>query len=449
MFVRIYDVIVIGGSASGIVAAATVKQTYPEKKVLVVRKEKKVLVPCGIPYVVKTVGDVDKNLIPDQAVTGKGIDLLIDEVIEILPDEKKIVLRSGEELAYDKLILAVGSKPIFPPIPGRDLDGVFTVPKDYDVIKELKSRIDKAENIVIVGGGFIGVEFADEITSLGKKVTIVEMLPHILGKVFDEEFAVIAEEKLKEKGAVIKTNETVKEITGENGKVKNVVLESGETIPADLVILSVGYKPNADLAKKAGIPTGAYGGIIVDNIGRTLVKDIYAVGDCAENRCSLMPNGYCPMLASVATATARRAALNLYNVKALPTGVFGAFGFSTVVGGKVLAAVGMNEKMARDLGYDIIVGKFETLDTHPGSVPGSTKQIVKLIALSKTGHIIGAQLSGGRTVGEMVNSLAVAVTAGMTAAELAFSQVATHPLLTAAPTVYPITMAAMSILQKM
>ncbi len=446
---KTYDVVVIGGSAAGIVAAATVRQTYPDKKVAVIRREKKVLVPCGIPYTVKTVGDVDKNIIADEAVTGKGADLIIDEVMEILVDEKKLLLRSGEEVAYDKLILATGSKPVFPPIPGRDLDGVFTVPKDYDTIKELKARIEKAENVVVVGGGFIGVEFSDEISSLGKKVTIVEMLPHVLGKAFDPEFAAMAEDVLKEKGVSIKTGELVTEIAGEDGKVKEVVLKSGERIPADLVILSIGYRPNSDLAKKAGIPVGTFGGIIVDNLGKTLVKDIYAVGDCAENRCSLTPNGLCPMLASVATATARRAALNLYRVKALPTAAFGAFGFSTVVGGRTFAAVGLTEQAARDLGYDIIVGKFETLDTHPGSVPGSMKQIVKLIALAKTGHIIGAQLTGGKSVGELVNVIATAVTAGMNASELAFTQVATHPLLTAAPTVYPISMAAMSILHKM
>ncbi len=446
---KTYDVVVIGGSAAGIVAAATVRQTYPDKKVVVIRKESKVLVPCGIPYTIKTVGDVDKDIIPDEAVTGKGSDLIIDEVIEIIPDEKKVLLRSGEEIAYDKLILATGSKPVFPPIPGRDLDGVFTVPKDYNVIKELKARIEKAENIVIVGGGFIGVEFSDEISALGKKVTIVEMLPHVLGKAFDPEFAEMAEDVLKEKGVSIKTGELVTEIAGEDGKVKEVVLKSGERIPADLVILSIGYRPNADLAKKAGIPVGTFGGIIVDNLGKTLVKDIYAVGDCAENRCSLTPNGLCPMLASVATATARRAALNLYSIKALPTAVFGAFGFSTVVGGRIFAAVGLTETAARDMGYDIIVGKFETVDTHPGSVPGSMKQIVKLIALAKTGHIIGAQLTGGKSVGELVNVVATAVSAGMNASELAFTQVATHPLLTAAPTVYPITMAAMSILHQM
>ncbi len=446
---KTYDVVIVGGSAAGIVAAATVRETYPDKKVVVIRKDKKVLVPCGIPYTVKTVGDVDKNLISDTAITGKGSDLIIDEVIEIIPDEKKVLLRSGEEIAYDKLILATGSKPVFPPIPGRDLDGVFTVPKNYDVVKELRERIEKAENVVVVGGGFIGVEFSDEISSLGKKVTIVEMLPHVLGKAFDPEFAAMAEEVLVEKGVSIKTGQLVTEIAGENGRVREVVLKSGERIPADLVILSIGYRPNADLAKKAGIPVGTFGGIVVDNLGKTLVKDIYAVGDCAENRCSLTTNGLCPMLASVATATARRAALNLYSIKAIPTAVFGAFGFSTVVGGRTFAAVGLTETAAREHGYDIIIGKFETQDTHPGSVPGSMKQVVKLIALAKTGHIIGAQLTGGKSVGELVNVLATAVTAGMNASELAFTQVATHPLLTAAPTVYPITMAAMSILHQM
>jgi len=444
-----YDVIIIGGSAAGLVANGTVRQTYPDKSVLVIRKEKKVLVPCGIPYVVKTVGDVDKNVIPDSSVTDKGSDLLIDEVVEIVPDEKKVVTKSSGDFYYDKLILATGSKPVFPPIPGRELEGVFTVPKDYDTIKKLKDAINEAEKIVVVGGGFIGVEFTDEMSSLGKKVVMVEMLPHILGKAFDAEFAQMAEELLKEKGVDIKTGTLVTEIRGEGGRVKEVVLKNGEVIPADLVLLSVGYRPNVDLAKKAGIPLGTSGAIYVDDLGRTLVKDIYAVGDCAENRCSLAPGGVCPMLASVATASARRTALNLYQVKALPTNVFGAYGFSTVVAGRTFAAVGLTETAARQMGYDIIVGEFETVDKHPGTIPGSSKQKVKIIALAKTGTIIGAEFIGGLSVGEMVNILATAVSSGMTVGELAFTQVATHPLLTPAPTVYPIIMASMSILQKM
>ncbi|MHC1629159.1 MAG: NAD(P)/FAD-dependent oxidoreductase, partial [Candidatus Nezhaarchaeales archaeon] len=241
------DVLVIGGGPAGIVAATTAKRTYPNKSVCLIRKTKTAVIPCGIPYIYGTLRDVKKNLIPDAMLTNAGIELVTDEVVSLDLKSKIVKTKSGEEYQFEKLILATGSRPVIPKIEGLDKEGVFFVYKEAEYLEKLLNAVNEAQRIVIVGGGFIGVEFADEIAKLGKEVTIIEMLPHCLMLAFDEEFCVLAEEKLKSLGVKVLTNSTVKAIKGEK-KAEGVVLTDGREIPADLVLIAIGARPNADLA---------------------------------------------------------------------------------------------------------------------------------------------------------------------------------------------------------
>jgi len=199
------DVLVVGGSAAGIMAAMTAKKHYPEKDVLLVRKESKVLIPCGIPYTMATVDGPENNLIPDAVLTGNGIDFLVDEVTSVDRDNKTAVLKSDQEISYDKMILATGCKPFIPPIKGVELDGIYSVEKDYDLLKDIRERLDTCKdscrNLVIIGGGFIGVEFADECRK-GRdiNVTIVELMDRVLSLVCDDDICVKAEQRLRENG---------------------------------------------------------------------------------------------------------------------------------------------------------------------------------------------------------------------------------------------------------
>ncbi|MCF8009300.1 MAG: FAD-dependent oxidoreductase, partial [Halanaerobiales bacterium] len=170
------DVLIIGGSAAGLMAGITARKHYPEKKVTLVRKEEKVLIPCGIPYTLHTIDGPENNIIADQAVTGNGIDLIINEVVKIDRDNKKVLLKDDKEIKYDKLVLGVGSQPFVPPIEGVNLKNVYTVKKDFDLLKEMKEKVNEKKDIVIIGGGFIGVEFADEIRkNPNTNVTIIEI----------------------------------------------------------------------------------------------------------------------------------------------------------------------------------------------------------------------------------------------------------------------------------
>ncbi len=442
------DVVVIGGGPAGVVTATTAKRYYPEKSVTLVRKNEIALIPCGIPYMYGTLRDVGKNAMADEPLKKAGINIVIGEVKTIDLEKKLCIFADGNTIEYNKLVLATGSLPVVPrSIKGTELNGVYTVQKDAEYHKRLMEDIERAEKVVIVGGGFIGVEFADEISKLGKKVTIVELLPHCLMAAFDDEFCVKAEEKLKERGIEIVTGVSVERIEGD-GKAEDVKLSDGREISADVVIVSIGARPNSDIAKEAGLAIGQRGGIIVDEYMRTSNSDVFAVGDCAEKRDFFTRKISPIMLASTATAEARIAGSNLFRLEIVReyAGTIGVF--STCIGNLALANVGLTESQAKREGFEIVVGRATAIDRHPGSIPDATKIEVKLV-VSKCGIVLGGQLCGGKSVGELINMLGMAVENKMTLTEIMTLQIGTHPLLTPAPTIYPVIMAAQDALSKL
>ncbi len=443
------DVLVIGGSAAGIVTAVTGKMTYPEKDFVLIRKEEKVLVPCGIPYTLHSLSGTDKNLIPDGAVTSAGIELVVDEVISIDKENKCVKTASGKEFSYEKLVLATGSIPKFPGwLKGTDLQNVFTVPKDCKRLDEMLNTISNLDKIVVVGGGFIGVEVSDELVKMGKDVTIIEILPHLLSLVFDEEVALKAEEVLADTGLKILTGSGVKEIMGQ-GKVEGVSLDNGETMEADGVILSIGYAPNTELAQKAGIALNRKGFIKVDEYMRTMDRDILAVGDCAEKRDFVTRKSSSIMLASTACAEARIAGMNLFQLSSIKTFSGTIAIFSTAFRGTGFGCAGLTENMAKKEGFEIVTGTFEGVDHHPGTLEGTHKQRVKLIASKDSGVILGGEVVGGMSTGEIVNIIGFAIQNRMTVNAILTAQIGTHPLLTAPPTAYPLIKTAECITRKM
>ena len=168
------DVLVLGGSAGGLTAAISARRNYPDKDITLVRREEKVVVPCGIPYIFGTLGSVEKNLIPvDEMLSTNKIESIIDEVTEIDRAKKVVKTAKGEEMGYEKMILATGSLPIIPPIPGVDLEHVFVAKKDVEYLSGMLKTIEASKRVVIIGGGFIGMEFADDLTKRGLDITVV------------------------------------------------------------------------------------------------------------------------------------------------------------------------------------------------------------------------------------------------------------------------------------
>jgi len=431
-----------------VVAAVTVRKNNPSKKITLVRDKEKTIIPCGIPYIFNRLNSVEKNLMPDKPLRENKIELLIDKAAEVNTENKKIDLKSGKQISYDKLILATGSSPALIPIKGIDKKGVWQIKKDFKYLKRLRAAVLKSKSIVIIGGGFIGVEIAEELSSIKElNVSMIEKLDHPLITTFDKEFVLAAEERLRQKEVKIFTRTSVKEIGGRE-KVKFIKLDNGESIPADLVILSVGAKPNIALAKKGGIKIGENEGIWVDEYMRTNIPDIFAIGDCAETRDFFTGKHIPIMLASTATTEARIAGANLYQLKVLREnqGTLGAF--STYVQGLVLGVTGLTEQRAKREKFDIIIGTSECPNHHPGTLAHTKTINTKLIFSKSSGTLLGAQIMGPENISEIINTLALAIQQEMTVYDFDTLQFSTHPLLTASPTAYPLIVAAQSALSK-
>lgn len=442
------DVLVIGGSAAGIVAATTGKSFYPDKNLLLLRLEEEVLVPCGIPYIFGSLGSSEKNLIPDATLTKLGIKLKIDEAVSIDQEKKICKTSDGTEIEFDKLVLATGSIPSIPKwLIGTDMENVFTIPKDKNYLDGLLTQIKKCNRVVIIGGGFIGVEIADELNKVIKNVTLVEVLPHILQLAFDDELAIRAEEILKERGVQIITNNGVKEIQGK-GKVSRVLLNNGDTIETDVVILSTGYHPNSALAEKSGIEINELGFIKVNEYMHTTNKDIFAIGDCAEKHSFITSSLKGLMLASTACSEARIVGMNLFGLSTLRSFKGTISIFCTAIGDTGFGVAGVTETLANQRGFNVITGTFEGIDKHPGTLEGTKKQLVKLIVTHEDGIIIGGEVIGGLSTGELTNLIGLAIENQMTVNALLTSQIGTHPLLTGPPTAYPVIKAAEMVVKQ-
>ena len=433
-------VVVIGGSAAGLTAVITARRHYPDTKLTIVRKEETVLIPCGIPYIFGTVGSPDKNLIPDAVLDKNNIELAVGEVTKIDRENKVVSIGEDREIPYEKLIIATGSLPIAPPIPGADKENVFTIMKDVPLIEKIQGKLKDVKDLVVIGGGFIGVEFADECHKSGiPHVTIVEMLPHCLMLAYDEEFCVEAEKILTERGIELVTGSRIEKITG-GKKASGVLLANGEELKADAIIIGIGAGANVKLAEDSGIELGPTGSIMVDRTMRTTDENIFACGDCAE-KVSFFGGKPSPLkLASIAAAEARIAGANLFGVHRENIGTIGVW--STAIGNSAFAGAGLTENLAMRQGYDVVSGVAEAPNRHPGGMPGMAKLKVKLVFERRTGVLLGAQLLGDTSAGDLINIASACIQSRMAVDEIASFQMGTHPALTASPIAYQFVNAA-------
>ncbi len=444
-----YDVIVIGGGPAGMISAITARNYYPEKKILLIKSIGNSVIPCGIPYMFATLKKPEDNAMGNEPLEKNGIELKVDEVTNIDREKKKIETKNNEIFEYEKLILATGSDPIMPPLDGIEKKGVYPIIKEMDHLKNLKTDIQKARDIVIIGGGFIGIEFADELSQLeNKKITVVEFMPNILANSFDEEFSCLAKDLIIKKGINLITGKKVVKFNGED-RVESVSISDNTDIPCQVVILGIGASPNTELAIKAGLNIGKSKAILVDEYLRTDSDiDIFAVGDCAEKKDFFTRKKIPIMLASTATAEARIAGSNLFKIKVVRENKGTIATYSTKIGNLTLGSAGLTEQTAIKEGFEIIVGSSDCVDKHPGIMIGANKLKLKLIFSKQSGLLLGGQVAGGESAGEIVNIIGLALQKNTSLTELETLQVATHPKLTAAPTIYPLFIAAQDALSK-
>lgn len=314
--------------------------------------------------------------------------------------------RQEHVLTYDKLILSPGARPIIPPLPGAELAFALRNVPDMDLLKEAAE--ERGPNVVVIGAGFIGIEVAENLREAGKDVTLVEAMPQVLPPL-DPELAVLVQQELVAHGVNVIVGAAVSAIT-EN----SVHLADGRHFPADLVVLSVGVKPEDELARQAGLEVHERGGILVNEQLQTTDPDIYAVGDAALVKDHLGNSSFVPL----AWGANRQGRLVADHLSGRPI-KFGGHPATAIakIFGLTAASTGLNEKQVRASGLRPAV-----IHTHPGShagyYPGAEQIHLKLVFDAQTGRIYGAQAVGGEGTDKRLDVLATALHAGLTADEL-------------------------------
>jgi NADH oxidase (H2O2-forming) len=442
-------VIVVGGGPAGMITALTAKSVYPDKSVCVVKEIGDGVIPCAIPYMIRSLDDPAKNAMGNMPLDKAGVQIVVGKVVALNTESRSIVLDSGETMTYERLVLATGTDMILPPIPGIDKKGVYSIQKSMSAMTLLRKSLAQASHVAIIGGGFIGAEFADELSTVtGTEVHLIEILPKILTPAFDDEFCDAAADILKRSGVHIHTGCGVTAINGDD-RVTSITVDGGREIPAEAVLVCVGAKSSSELAKSGGLALAEDGSIWVDEYMRTSADGVFAVGDCAVKRDFFTRKAVPVWLASTATAEARNAGTNVYGVRVLHQihGTISAF--STRFGDETFASAGMTCRTCEREGFRHVHATAEAPDRHPGSLPGARPLKVKLIFADRSGILLGGQVAGGPSAGELINTVAVAIQKSVSVRELDMMQIATHPLLTPAPTVHPLVTAAHQALAKL
>jgi len=419
-------IVIIGGVAGGMSAATRARRLDANAEIIVLEKSGHVsYANCGLPYYVGGVIEEEKDLLlqtPESLHARFRLDVRISsEVIAINRVKKTVSVRNlltkeVSEIGYDKLILSPGASPVVPPIPGVERAMTLRTVED---VERITNRVnEKPTNAVVIGGGFIGVEIAENLIHRGIKTALVEAMPQVLAPL-DPEMASLVVKEMALQGVELHLADGVSTIDP-----TTVTLTSGVVLPADLVILAIGVRPDTSLAKAADIKVGERGGIEVDDFNRTSDPDIYAVGDAAEKVDALDGEATLVPLANLANRHGRVAADHISGlitrpVKTIGTAIVKVFDL-------MIATTGWNEKRLSADGR-----AYMAIHTHPNShagyYPDAKQMALKLLFDPTTGEILGAQGVGIEGVDKRIDVIATAIRGGITAPELADLELAYAP----------------------
>jgi len=444
--------LVIGGVAAGPKAAAKARRCDPEMEIAIYQEEDEIsYAGCGLPYYISGVIEERENLI--SRTPGKfaqeGIKILKNRKIEKIDIQSHAVsgrkIGSGETFAdhFDRLVLATGAYPIRPKIEGIDLANIFYLRSisDADAIFEA-IRSESIRNVVIAGGGYIGLEMAESLVHLGKKVSIVELAPQIL-TLFDEDFAGILRQYLEKKGVKIFISEGIQSLKGKNGKVTHVQTVARE-VEADVVLMSLGIRPQVELAKQAGLKIGETGAVWVDEKMETSAEGVYAAGDCAETTHLVTGKKVWIPLGSTANKQGRVVGVNLCGGHAIFPGVMGTAVFKTFDFN--VAKTGLSMREAEKEGFHPLQAVVRGFD-RAHYYPGRKESTLKVIADKETGQILGGQAIGEGPSDKFIDILAMALHGKMTCHQLASVDLTYAPPFS--PVLSPVVVAANVLMNKL
>ena len=434
-------IIVIGGSAAGPKAAAKARRIDNDAEVIIIQKDADLsMASCGYPYYVGGYFD-DRNMLlctptgitrdPKFYLNAKNIEARTNTEVAAIDTNGHTVsfknLLTGETgtLSYDKLVIATGSVPRMPPVPGVELSGITTLQsmKDADFLRDVRDK-GKIKKAVVIGGGLIGIETCEALQLAGIEITVIELLPQLL-TFLDWELAKIVENHVRSKGANIITDNGIAAFLGENGNLTAVKLQNGTELPCELAVVAIGVRPNVKLAKEAGLKIGELGGIDVNEYMQTSDPDIYAVGDCVESINRITGNKVHAPYGDLANLQGRVAGENAasQNCVTFPgtiqTGICKVFDYAA-------GSTGLSETNAKRLGYDDIMTVINSSPDKPGFMEGKLL-VTKLTADKKTGRILGAQCIGPGNVAKQIAQWSMAIQGKLTVEDIVNSDLPYAP----------------------
>ena len=419
-------VVVIGGVAGGMSAATRLRRLDAAAEIIVIEKSGYVsYANCGLPYYVGGVIEEESALLlqtPASLHARFRLDVRVNtEVLAINPSKKTVAIKNLDshethDIVYDKLILSPGASPVVPPIPGIERAMTLRTVEDVEKIADRVSA--KPASAVVIGGGFIGVEIAENLVHRGIPTSLVEATDQVLMPL-DPELATLVAKEMISQGVNLYLGSSAVNIGADS-----VELSNGHTVAAEIVILAIGVRPEIGLAKAAGLTIGERNGIHVDDFNRTSNHDIYAVGDAAEKTDALDGSATLVPLANLANRHGRVVADHIAGrtirpVKTIGTAIVKVFDL-------MIATTGWNEKRLKAAGR-----RHQSIHTHPNShagyYPDAKQMTLKLIFEPTTGEILGAQGVGLEGVDKRIDVIATAMRGGITAPELADLELAYAP----------------------
>ena len=418
-------IVIIGGVAGGASAAARIRRLDEQAEIIMLERSGYVsYANCGLPYYIG--GEIeDKSKLtlqtPQSFKNRFGIDVRVRHEAQEIDVQRKLVrvknLETGEveELPYDKLVLSPGARPSRPNLPGVEDEAVLTLRTVEDTfhIREFVER-RAPKSAVVVGGGYIGLEMAENLIRLGVQVTILEMAEHVLAPL-DYDMACEVHAYLRSKGVELMRRTTVTGFSRQGDRLF-VSLQDARPLPADLVILATGVTPETTLAKEAGLELGLRGAIVVDEHMRTSNEDIYAVGDAVQVRHFVSG---APVLLPLAGPANKQGRIAADNICGKDSRFEGSQGSSIVkIFDMTVATTGLNETSAKAQGLPCDKVRLYSA-SHATYYPGATNMSIKVVFSPQDGKILGAQIVGFEGVDKRIDVLATAIRAGMTDADLA------------------------------
>jgi NADPH-dependent 2,4-dienoyl-CoA reductase/sulfur reductase-like enzyme len=418
------EVLIIGGSDAGISAALRAKELDPSAAVnMIVADRFPNFSICGLPFYIS--GEVkDWRTLAHRTISDieeKGIRLLLDHKAEsINPAGKTVRVSTNDgnqfDLAYDSLLVGTGAVSAKPPIAGTDLPGVFFLRwmQDGFALRDYLSK-KKVESAVVIGGGYIGMEMADALTRRGIRTTVIEFADTVLTTV-DADLGNLVADELERNNVSVITKTAVQEILQQEDTLV-VKCAQGLQVPADLVLVAAGGKPNADLLHSAGAEIGAYGAARVDRMMNTSLPDVFSAGDCVETWHRVLEKYIYLPLGTTAHKQGRIAGENMVGGQAEFQGSLGTQ--AVKIFDLVAARTGLKDSDAHDAGYQLVTRQFETWD-HKPYYPGAHKLVIRITGDRDTGKFLGAQIIGHRSseVSKRIDIFAAALYHGMKVSEL-------------------------------